>query len=179
MQETAWLYSLFLMAVIGVGFAYVALRSGKRRPDYATLATRAYRWRTGLFWLLVLTFFPVMIYNLFDLPYGSAESRAQAPARTITAIGHMWYWELDEDEVTQGELVEIRVSSADVNHGFGIYDPSMRLVAQTQAMPGYVNTVRHRFDQAGDHRVLCLEYCGLVHHNMMAEIHVKPQTVSN
>ena len=39
-------------------------------------------------------------------------------------------------------------------------------------MPGYTNVLRRTFAQPGKYRVLCLEYCGLVHHNMIAEIDV-------
>ena len=70
--------------------------------------------------------------------------------------------------ITPGNLV----TSADVNHGFGIYDADLRLVAQTQAMPGYTNRLRHTFAAEGTYRVLCMEYCGLVHHNMITEIKV-------
>ena len=71
-----------------------------------------------------------------------------------------------------GEPVEFRVTSADVNHGFGIYDESLRLLAQTQAMPGYTNRLRFTFQKPGKYRILCLEYCGLGHHEMPAEISV-------
>jgi cytochrome c oxidase subunit 2 len=59
-----------------------------------------------------------------------------------------------------------------VNHGFALYDPDMRIVAQTQAMPGYTNVLRYTFREPGVYRVLCLEYCGVGHHEMTAEIKV-------
>lgn len=65
-----------------------------------------------------------------------------------------------------------RGTRSDVNHGFGICDAAGTLVAQTQAMPGYVNRLTHVFAVPGTYQVLCLEYCGLVHHNMIAEINV-------
>ena len=71
--------------------------------------------------------------------------------------------------------MQFRVSSADINHGFALYDPEMRLVAQTQAMPGYTNTLNYTFDRAGTYKVLCLEYCGIAHHNMVSEIKVSDQ----
>jgi cytochrome c oxidase subunit 2 len=48
----------------------------------------------------------------------------------------------------------------------------MRIVAQTQAMPGYTNILRYTFSQPGTYQVLCLEFCGLAHHDMKAEIAV-------
>jgi heme/copper-type cytochrome/quinol oxidase subunit 2 len=44
--------------------------------------------------------------------------------------------------------VEFQVTSADVNHGFGIYDRSGRLLAQTQAMPGITNRLVYTFSGA-------------------------------
>jgi cytochrome c oxidase subunit 2 len=46
------------------------------------------------------------------------------------------------------------------------------MVAQTQAMPGYVNKLQVRFTKPGDYEVLCLEYCGVAHHGMRAVIKV-------
>ena len=48
----------------------------------------------------------------------------------------------------------------------------MRIVAQTQAMPGYVNVLRYTFKEPGTYQVLCLEYCGVEHHDMKTEINV-------
>jgi cytochrome c oxidase subunit 2 len=84
----------------------------------------------------------------------------------------MWQWEISQDHVEAGRPVDFQVTSADVNHGFGIYDPDMKIVAQTQAMPGVTNTLRHTFTREGTYRVMCLEYCGLAHHNMTAEFTV-------
>jgi cytochrome c oxidase subunit 2 len=39
-------------------------------------------------------------------------------------------------------------------------------------MPGYINQVRYTFTKPGRYRVLCLEYCGLVHHDMTANLRV-------
>lgn len=170
-QQIAWQVSLVLMTLVAFGFAFVAINSGTRVEDYAPLQKRAYRLRTRLFWALVLVFGPVMIYTLVDLPYGASHAHANnASAQLIEAKAYQWRWELSTDHVAVGQPVEFRVSSADVNHGFAIYDPGMHLVAQTQAMPGYTNTLRHTFDKEGTYRVLCLEYCGIAHHNMMTEI---------
>jgi cytochrome c oxidase subunit 2 len=40
------------------------------------------------------------------------------------------------------------------------------LLFQTQAMPGYINKVAYVFDEPGQHRVLCMEFCGVGHHDM-------------
>jgi heme/copper-type cytochrome/quinol oxidase subunit 2 len=68
--------------------------------------------------------------------------------------------------VPANALVEFRVSSLDVNHGFAVYSPGGTLLAQTQSMPGYVNRLRMRFQHPGRYPVLCLELCGMEHHSM-------------
>ena len=173
LHDTVWLISLVLMGLILAVFLFVYSQSHVREDDYTPLQKRAYRLRTRLFWVLVLTLFPAMIYNLVDLPYGIARAQGGGEAgQVIDAVGHQWRWDLSRDEVRAGEPVVFRVTSNDVNHGFGIYDTDLKLVAQVQAMPGYTNTVRHTFERAGTYRALCMEYCGLVHHNMISEIKV-------
>jgi cytochrome c oxidase subunit II len=76
-------------------------------------------------------------------------------------------------ELRAGSLVEFRVTSFDVNHGFSLYSPSNRLIAQTQAMPGYINRLRIRFSEPGRYHVLCLELCGSGHHRMRGVFDVK------
>ena len=172
-QQIAWQLSLALMALVAFGFTFVALRSGRRADDYAPLQAHAYRLRTRLFCALVLVLGPAMVYSLLDLPYAAAHAHAPgAPALVIDARGHQWRWELSRDEVPVGQPVEFRVTAEDINHGFAIYDAEMRLVAQTQAMPGYTNKLRYTFGKSGTYKILCLEYCGIAHHNMIREIKV-------
>ncbi|MCK9480603.1 MAG: cytochrome C oxidase subunit II [Bacteroidia bacterium] len=66
-------------------------------------------------------------------------------------------------EVPAGKMVEFRVTSMDVTHGFAIYNPKHELVTQTQAMPGYVNRLRWVFDEPGKYDILCTEFCGIGH----------------
>ncbi len=173
MQDKVWLISATLMGLIALAFVFVYARSHERLPDYAPLQKRAYGLRTGFFWLLVVTLFPAMLYTLTQLPYVPAKAiTGVAGVQVINAVGHQWRWDLDRTEVKAGAPVDFLVTSADVNHGFGIYDANLRLVAQTQAMPGYTNRLRHTFDTEGTYRVLCMEYCGLAHHNMFTEIKV-------
>ncbi len=163
------------MILVAIGFMFVALKSGRRANDYTPMQVRAYRIRTKLFWVLVLVLGPTMIYNLADLPYSASYARPNAsgaPAMIIEAKGFQWRWELSHNRVAVGQPVEFRVTSADINHGFAIYDADMHLVAQTQAMPGYINKLNYTFSKKGTYKILCLEYCGVAHHNMMTEIEV-------
>jgi cytochrome c oxidase subunit 2 len=175
LQQIAWPVSLALMILVAIGFMFVALKSGRRADDYTPLQVRAYRIRTKLFWVLVLVLGPTMIYNLADLPYSASYARPNASgaqALVIEAKGYQWRWELSSNRIAVGQPVEFRVTSADINHGFAIYDSDMHLVAQTQAMPGYTNKLNYTFSKKGTYKILCLEYCGIAHHNMMTELKV-------
>lgn len=171
-QEQAWIITLVLMILIIAPFIYIARTAGKEN-EYPPVQKATGRVRTVLFWALVVFFTPAIVYSLTDLPY-SAPEEGGAEALVINAIGHQWYWEIDTQSVPAGVPVEFHVTSADVNHGFGIYDTEMRLVAQTQAMPEYTNILRHTFTEPGVYKVLCLEFCGVSHHGMVAEVTVLP-----
>ena len=80
-QQIAWQASLVLMMLVALGFAFVALNSGAREEDYALLTKRAYGLRTKLFWVLVLTLGPVMIYTLLELPVRRQSRQKQQPGR--------------------------------------------------------------------------------------------------
>lgn len=173
LQQIVWSLSLTLMAAVAAGCTYVAIHSGQREEAYAPLQERAYRFRTRFFWLLIALFGTPMIYTLIDLPYDAIRpAHGAGTVQVVEATGAMWHWELSQSHIEAGRPTEFRVTSSDVNHGFGIYGPDMKIVAQVQAMPGITNTLRHTFDKAGTYRVLCLEYCGVAHHNMSAEFTV-------
>ena len=127
-------------------------------------------YRSGLFWGLVVLGIVVAIATLQPWPY---DVSAADDAVTVTTTGSQWSWEFVPQQVPVGRPIIFKVTSNDVNHGFGVYDPDGTMVFQTQAMPGYVNQVRYTFTKPGQYRVLCMEYCGLVHNDMIDKIEVK------
>lgn len=170
MQQLVWLITAVVVICIGAVFVAVAL-GAHRRKDYDEVRGTAYRLRTKLFWGLIVAGIIIAAGTLRSLPYVHAE--ANAATQIIAVTGHQFYWELDKETVVAGQPVEFRVTSTDVNHGFGIYDADYRLLAQVQAMPGYINHLRYTFETPGTYRLLCLEFCGAAHHGMVSEIEVK------
>lgn len=167
-QATASLISFVGIALMVAIYGFVIARSGKEAP-YDQVQPRAYALRKNLFWVLLVGFFLVPGLTLRQLPY-----RPEPGQSTIVDVtAHQWHWSISQSEFEVGEPVLFRVGSEDVNHGFAIYDPNDRVVAQVQAMPGYVNELAVEFDAPGTYRILCLEYCGLVHHGMIAALSVK------
>ncbi|MCB1547246.1 MAG: hypothetical protein KDJ41_05330 [Hyphomicrobiaceae bacterium] len=170
MQVIAWYLTVVLIGLVALIFVRVASESG-RREDYGHVQVKAYRFRAFIFFGLILAGLIIAVTTLRDLPYVAAG--APSPPQVVTAKGFQWYWELNRKSVLAGEPVEFQITSADVNHGVGIYDSRLRLLAQAQAMPGYVNRLRYTFREPGKYRLMCLEYCGLAHHDMTAVLEVK------
>ncbi|HZW25466.1 MAG TPA: cytochrome C oxidase subunit II [Gallionella sp.] len=172
-QQVAWMVSIALIALLAIAFFYV-VRHSSRDGDGKAVAAATGRWRGRLLWGVTLLSIPVVAYTLTELPY-ARQAIADLGTVEVQAKGYQWYWEISRTELPVGRQIEFQVTSADVNHGFAIYGPDMKIVTQTQAMPGVTNVLRHTFEQPGTYRILCLEYCGVAHHSMMTELHVVAQ----
>ena len=181
--NTPLLLFLVSAAIIATVFIVAARSTGQGGTvDYA----RANRLR-GVFFLSLMVILAIFLaLTLPRLPY---PVEAAVPEQIVNVVSRQFAFSLTEGpgpesletwdrdyspdvEVQAGALVEFRVGTLDVNHGFGIYTPGGRVLAQTQAMPGYVNRLRVRFDEPGTYTVMCLEYCGLTHHAMRGVIEV-------
>lgn len=176
MQDVVWLASIVLMAAVAGVFVWVADSAGNRVTDYGPITSAAYRLRPWLFLIVALAMVAANWRTLGELPYRSvarSDAVSTAPQR-VDAVSEQWDWRITPAQLVAGRPVDFHVTSADVNHGFAIYDPGLRVVAQVQAMPGFDNVLRYTFEQPGTYRVMCLEYCGLAHHQMAREITVVP-----
>jgi cytochrome c oxidase subunit 2 len=160
MQSTVLLVTFALVAVLAAAFWWAI--SGK---DDAGIAAQ----RSKFIWALVIAGAVITFMSLREWPHNT---EAAPPSVTVKVTGHQWYWEIDKKTLPAGVPVVFAVSSADVNHGFGIYDKRGVILFQTQAMPGYVNKVRHTFKYPGTYKVFCMEYCGGGHHVMPDEIKI-------
>ena len=164
MQLTVLVVTLLFMAIIAA-FFIVAVRSSKAPQS----AYNIDGFRSRLIWGMLAFGTIVSIASLWSWPHAVRDTSNSV---TVNATGFQWYWEIDKTEVPVGKPVVFNVHTGDVTHGLGIVDPSGRLLIQTQAMPGYVNQFEHVFDATGPHKVICLEFCGIAHHKMLAELNV-------
>lgn len=162
--------ALTVLATLGAAsaFLYVAINA-RHYEDYDSVIKRAYRTRNVWLWGLIIVGGPLMLGTLWGLPYAAA---ARDRPMSVEVVGHQWYWQISRDRLPAGRPVVFHVTSADVNHDFAIYNRDMHVVAQVQAMPGYVNNLAYTFKTPGTYRILCLQYCGVMHTRMTAEIEV-------
>ena len=78
-------------------------------------------------------------------------------------VGGQFYWSITPDRFRVGARVRFDVTSLDVNHGFGVYDPHGHLIGSVQALPGRHNELDLTLPVPGMYPVLCFVYCGLGH----------------
>lgn len=163
MQTTILIVSLVLMAVVGVSFARAVYATDGPPPGQG--ANKA---RGVLLWGMIVFGIVLSVGTLRE----GTHTVAGPDAMVVNVSGGQWWWETDTYEIPLGQEIEFRVTTEDVTHGMGIYTPDMRLIAQVQAMPGYTNKLVHTFDEAGTYQILCMEFCGIAHHDMINEFDV-------
>ena len=163
---------IFLMATSYIG------------EDKDSAKHKTYKMRGRYFFGLIIVLIIFLFTSLRFLPYPRFQKN---PEVQVTVVGMQWSWKMapgvsdkppgeftggNEISLPANKGIEFIVTSADVNHSFGIYNSKGVLLAQTQAMPGYHNKLQYEFTQKGDYHILCMEYCGLAHSFMMGTIHV-------
>jgi cytochrome c oxidase subunit 2 len=155
--------SLALMAVVGLTFARAVYAS-----DGPPAGANTNKARSVLLWGMIVFGIILSIGTLRENPHQSASPDAMV----VNISGGQWWWEVDTYELPLGQEIEFRVTTEDVTHGMGIYTSDMTLVAQVQVMPGYTNSLVHTFDEPGTYQILCMEFCGIAHHDMINEFDV-------
>lgn len=89
----------------------------------------------------------------------------------LHVVARMWSYQMPPTTVPAGAEVDIYLTSGDVVHGFHIDGTNVNLMA----VPGTVTYTRVRFPSAGEYPIVCHEYCGIGHQQMMGVIHVVQQ----
>lgn len=178
---TAFIAGTLIVATV----LFIIFTSSKGSDDKLAEKHKVYHVRDRYFLILTLAIIVGLIISLRFLPYEQYQGK---PAEEVTVVAMQWAWKMapgisnatpeaftGESEITlpANKLIRFVVTSQDVNHGFGIYNPEGLLIAQTQAMPQYKNELEHKFTEPGDYHILCMEYCGMPHAYMIGTIHVK------
>jgi len=165
MQATVLWITIVLVVIIAAIFYYV-IRSSTGSATPESVQRSAGMIRQLLFWGALVVGVVVLYVTLRPWPH----SLPGGEPIVVNVTGAQWSWEVQPETVPVGQPIVFATTSTDVNHGIGIYDQNMRLVAQSQSMPGWTNRVEYTFTEPGTYKILCLEYCGLQHHEMIAEI---------
>lgn len=172
-QNAVWGIALVGMGLVALGFIQVIRQAGKPADDEATrkAASTSNMLRRWFFAALLIIFVGGSYATLHNFPI-PPQRTPLGIEQVVDVVGQQWSWQISPVMVHAGSPVEFRVTSKDVNHGFAIYAPDGRIATQTQAMPGFTNTLVHTFAQPGTYTVMCLEYCGIGHAPMTTEFKV-------
>lgn len=173
-QEIAGLLFLACLIALAAGFITVMVTARRGPDDYETLTHTGYRIRRYWFIGLMVIGLVALGLTLPHMPYPlTRQVSASTPVTVVHVTGHQWQWKISPSKVPANRTIEFEVTSTDVNHGFSVIDPSNNeIVANVQAMPGYVNRLYVSFRHPGFYPVRCLELCGLYHTQMLSQLAV-------
>lgn len=156
-----------IVVIIAAIFVAVAL-SSRGEVEYERVSKVGYWIRKR--WLILLISVAVIQVGISTafLPY----STSAKPDVVVKVAGYQFNWTIDKPRIPAGSLARFDVTSSDVNHGIGVYDPDGELLASVQAMPGYTNRFELKLTKPGRYVIACLEFCGIGHHKMLSKIEV-------
>jgi cytochrome c oxidase subunit II len=105
--------------------------------------------------------------------------KVPADAMKITAIGKMWAWEFEygkglrspELVIPVNKAIRLDLKSEDVNHS--LFIPAFRV--KEDVIPAYNNYLWFIPQYVGEYEILCTQYCGLMHSNMLSKARVLDQ----
>jgi cytochrome c oxidase subunit 2 len=160
-------YAVLVVAVTVIAVWFALSTRRRRELDTERAAEREKAWLGIVAVMLAVLLGATIAF----VPYGET---AASDAQVVRVVGRQFGWQLAPARVRAGVPVQFRAESADVNHGFGVYDLHDRLMAQVQVMPGREQRLELTFDRPGRYRILCLEFCGVNHHRMVAQLEVAP-----
>ena len=100
--------------------------------------------------------------------------RPPSGAMNVTVTARQWSWLFQYENghkstelvVPQGKPVSLAMVSQDVIHSF--YVPDFRV--KQDVVPGMTTRAWFQADRPGTHDILCAEYCGLEHSQMMSRV---------
>jgi cytochrome c oxidase subunit 2 len=163
---------VFFVLVVGAMLLFV-VRYRRRSDDDRTSAV-SHNLKLEAVWTIIPT---VLCFFLFVIGFRGYVNASMAPANAfeIRAVAQKWSWafqypngfvSLGEMHVPRGRPVKLIMSSKDVVHSFFV--PIFRV--KQDVVPGTYTTLWFEATEAGKTAILCTEYCGTGHSDMLANL---------
>jgi len=83
-------------------------------------------------------------------------------------LARLWEW-WPILELEKGKTYRLHMSSMDWQHGFSLQPANINI----QVHPNYEMVLTITPDKAGEYGIVCNEFCGVGHHQMLGKIYVK------
>lgn len=113
--------------------------------------------------------------NLAGTPFSkpgvvdTTDSAGNVTAQTVFVVARAFAFDPGTVRLKAGVPVTFHVTSADVLHGYYVEKTNINVTV----MPGQVTSFTTTFRQPGTLNIVCDEYCGTGHHNMLNKIIVE------
>lgn len=162
------LYSIVTVIGVAVYFAVIASTKKGRAEGGGKAPIEKFE-RSEPWWaVFALVVVTVLFFGtLAGVPW---LNRAKADA-TVDVRALQFAFVVQPPTVATGN-VDFKVTSDDVSHGFGLFDPDGKMVSQIQVVPGVTSTLSTKLTKTGRYKILCFEYCGVAHAQMIGQIEV-------
>lgn len=85
----------------------------------------------------------------------------------VYLTARLWQW-WPLLELERGKSYRLHLSSMDWQHGFSLQPLNINM----QVLPGYEMVITVTPDSSGEFTIVCNEYCGIGHHQMLGKIYV-------
>jgi len=169
-----YVISIVFFALI-VGLMVLFAVQFRQRKGYKADPTASHNTRLEIAWTLVPTLLVILIFWLgFKSYLNLSTPPANAYEITVTAQKWQWFFTYPNGHVT-GELhvpvdrpIELTMTSEDVIHSLWI--PAFRI--KKDVVPGRYNKAWFEATEAGEYPLLCTEYCGTGHSDMLTRVTV-------
>lgn len=129
-------------------------------------------------WWTIIPSILVVIIAIYSVKIWADLQNSPGDALTMEAIGHQFKFEFrypglknsvyDEMHLPIDTPVSVHVTSVDVIHSFWV--PEVRIKADM--VPGLIQTLRFTPNNIGKYRVICTEFCGTNHGDMVATMYI-------
>ncbi len=162
------------VAIVGTMVAFVIRYNRSRHPTATEIPGNA--WLEAA-WIIVPT---ILVIGMFFMGLRGYRLLTDVPADAmrikVTAYSFGWQFDYGNGKrtkelfVPEKRPVRLDITSRDVIHSF--FAPDLHI--KQDAVPGMTTKAWFVVDQPGEHTVLCAEYCGLGHSDMMTRIVAVP-----
>lgn len=168
-----WLMlGLSIVAIVVVAVFTVAVLFRRSPGEQSRIGERSFIIGGGLILSLAL----LIPAGYETVRVGLATSGGGDHDLIVEIVGHQWWWEVrypDHDVTTANEIgvptdasIRFDVTTSDVIHSFWVPNAGPKI----DAIPGRVNELSLRFDEAGTFWGACAEFCGLQHARMQLRV---------
>lgn len=154
-----------LVVLLGI-VVWSSTVGGRHEIDARKLGERERTW----FGIVVVLLVSLLFATIFFTPYGRSSGKN---GMSFDVKAQQFAFVIPGNAIKAGVPVVFHLTSADVNHGFAVFNEANEFLFQAQVMPGRTQDYVYTFKKPGNYRVVCFEYCGVGHDQMAGAFVVK------